>query len=64
MKERDHMLEEYYQDHNELSTGMQRNFVEKRMNERNYGVIGEALLKLLMIVVLGGIIFLVVFLTK
>lgn len=61
---REEILESFYQDHNEYSVGMQRNFLEQRMNEQRYGVFGNALRNLLLIAVLPGICFAIYLITK
>lgn len=65
--DREEFLRDVYQDKGEYSyqTQMERaEFMEKRLNERRYGVFGNALINLFIIAVVIGIVCLIIFFGK
>jgi len=59
--DRDQLLENYYQNYNEYnSSNMQREFMERRINEQKFGVFGNALITLITIAVLVAIFYFMV----
>lgn len=60
-KERDKILEEYYNDRSWVHSMMTEQYMERRLNDQRFGVFGNALLTVVMIAVIVGVLFLVLY---